>query len=70
MALIVLYDLAQTNNSSIFLFKKISLFIFDCAGSLWLCGVFSSCSEQGLRLSCSVWVSHGGGFSIVMEHKL
>ena len=70
MALMVLYDLAPTNHSSISLFKKINVCIFGCAGSLLLRGVLSSCSEQGLRLNCSVWVSHGGGFSIAVEHKL
>ena len=30
------------------LFKKDYLFIFGCAGSLLLCGLFSSCAEWGL----------------------
>ena len=39
-------------------FLILFLLIFDCAGSLLLglCGLFSSCSEQGL-------LSHCGGFS-------
>ena len=30
--------------------KKMHLFIYDCAGSLLLCGLFSSCGEQGAAL--------------------
>ena len=40
-----------------------SLFIFGCAGSSLLRGLFSSCSEWGLLSSCSVWASHCVGFS-------
>ena len=43
----------------IFLF----LFIFSCAGSLLLCKLFSSCSEQRLPSSCSVQALHCGSFS-------
>ena len=39
------------------------LFIFGCAGSSLLCGLFSHCGEQGLPSSCGVWGSHCGGFS-------
>ena len=39
------------------------LIIFDCAGSLLLCRLFSSCSKWGLLSSCSVQASHRGGFS-------
>ena len=39
------------------------LFIFGCAGSSLLRGLFSSCSELGLLPRCGVWVSHCGGFS-------
>ena len=28
------------------------LFNFGCAGSLWLCGLFSGCSHQGLLFCC------------------
>ena len=42
---------------------KKNLFIFGRAGSLLLCGPFSSCSERGLLSSCSVWALHCGGFS-------
>ena len=48
---------------SVFLkhFKKI--FIFGCAGSLLLCGFFSSCGEWGLLCSCGARASHFGGIS-------
>ena len=39
------------------------LFIFYCAGSSLLCGLFSHCGEWGLLSSCGVWGSHCGGFS-------
>ena len=41
----------------------IYLFIFGCAGSLLLCGLFSSCGEWGLLSGCGAWASHCGGFS-------
>ena len=41
----------------------INLFMFDCAGSLLLHGLFSTCAEQGLLASCDIWASHCGGFS-------
>ena len=41
----------------------ICVFIFGCAGSPLLCWLFSSCSEQELVSSCSVWASHCCGFS-------
>ena len=47
---------------SLFL-QNFYLFIFGCAGSSLLCGLFSSCSEQELLSSCSVWASHCGVFS-------
>ena len=40
-------------------FKLVFLFIFDCAGSLLLCTVFSSCSEH--KLLSSYWCT---GFSL------
>ena len=44
--------------------KKFYLFIFGCAGSSFLRGLFSSCSERGLLSSCGARVSYwGGGFS-------
>ena len=43
--------------------KRIILFIFGCAGSSLLLGVFSCCDEQGLLSSCSAGASHCGGFS-------
>ena len=39
------------------------LFYFGCAGSLFLQGLFSSCSKQGLPASCRARASHCGGFS-------
>ena len=36
---------------------------FGCAESLLLCGLFSSCSEQGLHFSCRTQASHCSGFS-------
>ena len=48
---------------STFLKKKIIyLFIFGRAGSSLLCGIFSSCSKQGL-LSRDARASHCSGFS-------
>ena len=38
-------------------------FIFDSAGSLLCCRLFSSRSDQGLLSSCGAQVSHCGGFS-------
>ena len=39
------------------------LFIYGCAGSLLLCGLFSGCSELGLHSSHSAWASRCRGFS-------
>ena len=42
----------------------ITLFIyFWLSRVFWLCGLFSSSSEQGLLSSCAAWASHCGGFS-------
>ena len=49
-------------NTTLF-FKKLYWFIFGCAESLLLHGLFSGCSEWGLLSSCSLWASHCGGFS-------
>ena len=50
------------------------LFIFGCAGSLLLHGLFSSCGEQGLLSSCHTWASVYSGFSCCSfwapEHRL
>ena len=43
-----LYPLHWQADSSIFLNNLKILYIFGCAGSLLLCGLFSSCSEQRL----------------------
>ena len=39
-------------NSSKLDFFFIYLFNFGCAGSWWLCGLFSRCSHQGLLFCC------------------
>ena len=44
----------------IYLFTE--LFVFGCAGSSLMRGLFSSCSECGLLSSCAVWASPCGGF--------
>ena len=46
------------------------LFIFGCAGSSLLCGLFPSCREQGLRSNCSARASHCGGFSCCRAQAL
>ena len=38
-------------------------FTFGCAGFWLLCRLFSSCGEQELLCSWSVWASHCGSFS-------
>ena len=41
------------------IFQKITyLFVFGCVESSLLCGLFSSCGEQGKISSCSVQASH------------
>ena len=59
----------KVSDKVVFLFKKISflcnfiyLFTFGCIGSSLLCGLFSSCDEQGLLSSCGAWASHCNGF--------
>ena len=49
--------------SHFFFFKDIYLFIFGCAGSSLLCGLFSIFREWGLLSACSTWAFHCGGFS-------
>ena len=44
-----------------FFFFLINLFIFGYTGSSLLCGLFSSCSEQGLLSSCNVSAFHFDG---------
>ena len=56
--------------SSLFLYANFkNLFIFGCAGSLLLRGVFSSCSKQGLLIIAlhSLLIA---GASFVAEHRL
>ena len=38
-------------------------FILGCARSLLVCPAFSSCSRQGLLVSCGAWASHCGDVS-------
>lgn len=45
------------------LILKIILFIFGCAKSLLLLGLFSVCGKQGLLSSCGARASHHSGFS-------
>ena len=47
----------------------IYLFIFGCAGSLWLCRLFSCCGKQGLLFSCGARASPLVA-SLVMERGL
>ena len=48
----------------------IILFIFGCAGSSLLRGLFSSCSKLGLLSSCGLWASYCGGSSYCGEPAL
>ena len=57
------FYLHLTDEDLSFLKILLFIFIFGCAGSLLLHGLFSSCSEQGLLLSCHVQASHWGSFS-------
>ena len=41
----------------------IDVFIFSCAESSFLCGLFSYWGKWGLLSSCHVWASHCSGFS-------
>ena len=47
----------------------LSIYLPNWAESL-LCGLFSSCREQGLRSSCGVWTSHCGSFSCCRAQAL
>ena len=48
------------------------IFVFGCTRPSLLLWPFSSCSEQQLLSSCSMWASHRGGFlsSLVAERGL
>ena len=46
-----------------FLFLFIYLFVFGCAGSSLLHGLFSSCGQQGLLSSWSMQASYRADFS-------
>ena len=50
------------------LLKK--MFIYGCAGSSLLRGLFSSCGERGLLLSRGAWASHSCGFSCCRAQAL
>ena len=58
----------KTDGRIIFCFKN--LFIFDCAGSSWLCGISSSCWERGLLSSGGAQAYHCGGFSCCRAQTL
>ena len=47
----------------------LSIYLPSGAGSLLLCGLFSSGREQGLLASCGVWTSHVVA-SLVVQEKL
>ena len=49
------YSLSLLKNDFIY-------FIFGCAGSLLLPGIFSSCGEQGLLSCCRAWALGFAGF--------
>ena len=48
----------------------IILFSFGYAGSLLLCGLFSSCGKWGRLSSCGAWASYCGGFSCCIAQAL
>ena len=50
-------------NPQAWIFHYYYYYFFDYAGSSLMCGLFSSCREQGLLSSCNVGASHCGGFS-------
>ena len=53
-----------------FYIKNIYLFIYRCAGSPLLHGVFSSCCKQGLLSSCGALASNCSGFSCCRARSL
>ena len=56
--------------TQLFFKNNFYLFIFGCAGSLFLCKLFSSCCEWGLLFSCGARDSHCGDFSCCTEQAL
>ena len=44
---------------SFFFFSILNNYFFGCAGSSLLCGLFSSCGEQGLLSNCTWFIVHG-----------
>ena len=50
-------------------FLKIILFIFACAGSWLLHGLFSSCGKQGLLFVAMHGLLIVGGLFFVVEHR-
>ena len=51
-----------------FIKKIVYLFIFGCAGSSFLSGLFFSCSEKVPLSSCGARVSYWVVVSLVVEH--
>ena len=66
------YWLCQKSLSGILMIYLKIFFVYSgCAGALVLRrGLFSSCSEWGLLSGCSMWVSHGSGFSFCRAQAL
>ena len=55
--------LSCTIESQQYFFLNFDLFTFGCTGSSLLCGLFSSCREQGLFSSCGTCNSDCSDFS-------
>ena len=72
------YRITSNGKKVLLLKQKIlvnSFIVFDCAGSLSLRGLSSSCSDLGLLLSCNVsgfsqWLLLIAVASLVPEHRL
>ena len=54
---------AKKGNYKQFLFLKINLFIFGCAGSSCCTCPFSNCYKRGLLSCCGAWILGWAGFS-------
>ena len=52
------------------IYKYTYIFIFGCAGSLLLLGLFSRYGKRGLLSSCGVRASHCSGFSCCRAQAL
>ena len=55
---LALYNIVYFNNCVLFI-------VFDCAGSSWMCRLFSCCGEWGLLSNCGVWAPQDSGFCFV-----